>query len=80
MAGLDQKLAETMDGYNQRRWLFWLASFGLLIFGGYRLADVTGVIIAGGGWCLAVAISQEIRAGLFPIGMAAIRKLGRTAP
>jgi hypothetical protein len=62
--------------YNLRRWTAWVIALCSLLWGGYQLGNVSGLCIGLGVYALAVAVSQEIRAAVFPIGMAAIGTLG----
>jgi hypothetical protein len=66
-----------MNAYNYRRWIAWLVALGSLLWGSYQLGNVPGLCIAFGIYALAIAVSQEIRAAVFPVGMAAIDELDR---
>jgi hypothetical protein len=68
---------KAQDAYNVRRWSAWLIGFCSIVFGSFLLADVAGALIGFGAFCVAVALSQEIRAAIHPIGLAAIETLGR---
>jgi hypothetical protein len=63
--------------YNYRRWIAWLVALGSLLWGSYNLGNVPGLFIGFGIYALAIAVSQEIRAAVFPVGMAAIEELDR---
>ena len=75
---MDDKIIEAMDAYNYRRWISWIASLILLTAGGYRFAEWSGASIGIGVVLLAFAVAQEIRAAIYPIGMAAIEELERS--
>jgi hypothetical protein len=66
-----------MDAYNYRRWIAWLVALCSLLWGSYDLAKLPGLFVGLGIYALAIAVSQEIRAAVFPIGMAAIDELNR---
>jgi hypothetical protein len=63
--------------YNYRRWIAWLVALGSLLWGSYNLGNLPGLFIGFGIYALAIAVSQEIRAAVFPVGMAAIEELDR---
>jgi hypothetical protein len=66
-----------MDAYNYRRWIAWLVALCSLLWGSYELGKIPGFFVGLGIYALAIAVSQEIRAAVFPIGMAAIDELNR---
>jgi hypothetical protein len=66
-----------MDAYNHRRWIAWLVALCSLLWGSYELGSIPGLFVGLGIYALAIAVSQEIRAAIFPIGMAAIDELDR---
>jgi hypothetical protein len=47
------------------------------LWGSYELGKLPGLFVGLGIYALAIAVSQEIRAAIFPIGMAAIDELDR---
>jgi hypothetical protein len=63
--------------YNYRRWIAWLVALGSLLWGSYNLGNIPGLFVGLGIYALAIAVSQEIRAAVFPVGMAAIDELDR---
>ena len=77
MPDMSEAISKGMDSYNYRRWIAWLVALGSLAWGSYELWALPGVFVALGICSLAVAVSQEIRASVFPIGMVAIQELDR---
>jgi hypothetical protein len=77
MRGSSEIFRRAMDAYNYRRWIAWLVALCSLLWGSYELGKLPGLFVGLGIYALAIAVSQEIRAAIFPIGMAAIDELDR---
>lgn len=77
MRGSSEIFSRAMDAYNYRRWIAWLVALCSLLWGSYDLGNLPGLFVGLGIYALAIAVSQEIRAAIFPIGMAAIDELDR---
>jgi hypothetical protein len=56
--------------------ILWLAGLGCLATGLYQLWGNSGLLIAFGIFGLTQGIAQENRSALYPIGLAALEKLG----
>jgi len=80
MSEPSEMILQGIATYNYRRWIAWLIALCSLLWGSYQVGNVPGLCIGIGIYSLAIAVSQEIRAAVFPIGMTAVeRAVARSA-